>query len=108
MLKTVMAKSLLVILLCVSFAFGAAAANVAADTPHPLAPPDTSSPRATLRSFIATMNEAARIHLKGRGTRRSTVVEVDRMIMNAGRCLDLTEIPPTAARQVTLETVLLL
>jgi len=44
MLKTVMGKSLLVILLCVSFAFGAAAANGPADTPHPLAPPDTSSP----------------------------------------------------------------
>ena len=103
-----MAKSLLVILVSVLFAFGPAGANGAAETLHPLAPPDTSSPRATLRSFMGIVNEAARIHVEGRGTRRSTVMAVERMIMNAGRCLDLTEIPPTAARQVALETVLLL
>ena len=38
----------------------ATAPNAFANDPHPLAPPDRSSPRATLQSFITHMNAAHR------------------------------------------------
>ena len=43
------------------FVFWLLATNLAAAGTHPLAPPDTSSPRATLQSFQGTMGEMARL-----------------------------------------------
>ena len=90
----------------------------------PLAPPDTSSPQATLRSFMENVNESHRIfmaaydqYLKEPGLFPSTSVNAqikDVLITfeRAKRCLNLSEIPPRlnydtgVARTIMLKEVL--
>ena len=60
---------------------------------YPLEPPDTSSPRATLKTFNDAVRDAYRIGLKeGRSLRSAGRREAE--IERALRCLDLSEIPP--------------
>ena len=87
---------------------------------HPLAPPDTSSPRATLRSFVENVNESYRIlmtaydqYLKEPGPFPSTSVkeqvkQAEIFFERAQRCLNLSEIPPRLKDDVALEGTLLL
>jgi MscS family membrane protein len=87
---------------------------------YPLEPPDTSSPRATLQSFLGTMQEASQIHLQlmdsyrrrpGFASSASEREQFDRLstlVERAGRCLDLTGVAPALADRVRLESVLLL
>ena len=94
--------------------------SATAQDPHPLEPPDTSSPRATLRSFLETMQEAVRIHSAllynyrrepGLSFSPGTQEQFDRLatlFRRAGRCLDLSEVAPTLTERVTLESLLLL
>ena len=71
---------------------------------HPLAPPDTSSPRATLRSFIETMDKAYLKQLE-LGPRNEAAVE---LLSRAARCLDMSKIAPRVAENVGIESTLLL
>ena len=87
---------------------------------RPLAPPDTSSPQATLRSFVQNVNESYRIliiaydqYLKEPGPFPSTSVkeqvkQAEIFFERAQRCLNLSEIPPRLKDDVALEGTLLL
>jgi MscS family membrane protein len=85
---------------------------------YPIAPPDTSSPRATLESFLVIVFEAERIwnevraQYKAGGTfflsdeqeRRLQIVRL--LIAKARAVFDLSEVPQTARRNVGTELVL--
>ena len=68
----------------------ATASKALASDPHPLAPPDRSSPRATLQSFITHMNAAHRAYTTG-----ADGTDVARSFRRAIDCLDLSEVAPT-------------
>ena len=86
----------------------------------PLAPPDTSSPQATLRSFVENVNESHRIlmaaydqYLKEPGPFPSTEVreqasQAEILFKRAKRSLNLSEIPPRLEQDVGIEGTLLL
>jgi len=68
---------------------------------HPLAPPDTSSPRATLETFLGSLNKALELYTAGDfAFREYTGV--------AKRCLDVSEVPPNLVGSRTLDSALLL
>lgn len=74
-------------------------------TEHPLEPPDRSSPRATLMSFLNSLDRAWDLYSTGEGDYKTHFRE--------GReCLDLSEIPPlvfysgSAKKALTLKEVL--
>lgn len=77
------ATILCLLLLCI---FGNTAG--AATAIHPLAPPDTSSPRATLKTFLDNMNGAVQAYKAGR--KDQALILADR----AARCLNLEKEPP--------------
>lgn len=73
---------------------------------HPLQPAITTSPRATLKSFLETCHEAYEV-VRQRGMRRDSLSEGER---NSYRiriygCLDLSEVPPTLKANQADETV---
>jgi MscS family membrane protein len=68
----------------------ATASKALAGYPHPLAPPDRSSPRATLQSFVEQMNAAYRAYTSGADS-----VDVARAFRRAIDCLDLRDVAPT-------------
>ena len=71
---------------------------------HPLAGLNTESPRETLRTFMATMNQAYVASLKTGARSKKTMAFVER----ASQCLDLSEVPPTIKESVRLESAYLL
>ena len=70
----------------------------------PLAPPDTSSPRTTLKSFIESVDKGYQLHISGEGR----TSEVEYYANRAIRCLDLSEVAPSVLEDVGIESVLLL
>ena len=89
-------------------------------TEFPLQPPDTSSPRATMESFLSNMQEAHKYYLQytktymeepGWFASNAALAEFDRAAIffrRATRCLDLSQIPPTLVFRVGLEATVLL
>ena len=87
---------------------------------YPLEPPDTSSPRATLQSFLVNMQEASdafaslmAIYRREPGLFFSATAQVhhDRLrtfLERAVRALDLAEVSPALSQRVSLESMLLL
>ena len=87
---------------------------------YPLEPPDTSSPQATLRTFVENINRAHPLflesvaqYLKEPGVFPSTSVkeqvkQADLLLMRAERCLNLSAIPPRLKRDVANKGSLLL
>lgn len=75
---------------------------------RPLAPPDTSSPRAQLRSFLTDAREAWTIYLTSDEPRRERFRRAGRRIKRAVRCLDLSEVPPASLDELAPETAVLL
>lgn len=87
---------------------------------YPLEPPDTSSPRATLQSFVENMKAASEvfttmmaIYRREPGLYFSPQAQVHQgrlqtFLNRAARCLDLTEVSPTLSLRVSLESMLLL
>ncbi len=71
---------------------------------HPLAPPDTTSPRSTLEYFTHHMNRAYQIQLT-EGFKSPTARA---HVQKASRCLDLSEVAPADRRIVGFESALLL
>jgi MscS family membrane protein len=74
----------------------------------PLAPPDTSSPRATLRSLSANIFDAYKIYVGQNLYSRSAPPEMRDDMRRAVRCLDLSAVPPALVRDVGLEAALML
>ncbi|MGK7917431.1 MAG: hypothetical protein AB4038_18110, partial [Prochloraceae cyanobacterium] len=70
---------------------------------HPLAPPDTSSPQATLRSFVENVNRA---HQSVQVSEYSKQAKI--FFQRAQRCLNLSEIPQRLREDVAEEGTLLL
>jgi hypothetical protein len=56
------------------FVFLLFAASLAIAEPHPLAPSDTSSPRATLKSYLDIMGEYGRLMRKDLHTKKRVTV----------------------------------
>lgn len=89
--------------------------------PNPLAPLDFSSPRATLESFRETAARAGTLLLDAfeeeekddyyfffSPSVRRKAADAERLIVLAGRALDLSEVPPAALHSTRIESVLLL
>ncbi len=95
-------------------------AVAAAPDVYPLEPPDTSSPRATLQSFVENMKAASEaftslmtVYRQEPGLYFSAQAKVHQgrlrtFLGRAVRCLDLTEVSPTLSLRVSLESMLLL
>ncbi len=81
--------------ICVNAA-GAAAAI------HPLAPPDTSSPRATLKTFLDNMNNGVRAYKAGHKDKATAFAD------RAARCLNLEKEPPALRYVLGFYTILYL
>ena len=71
---------------------------------YPLEPPDTSSPRATMKVFLDQMNRAYQKSL----TKGFKHEEVYLHLNRAAECLDLSDIAPNVVQDVGDETALLL
>ena len=80
---------------------------VAAGKDHPLEPADTSSPRATLRSFLTSVHEVYLLSQeKGRAAEtRDKRTDLRRKALS---CLDLSEVPPAVRQSVAKEKGILL
>jgi MscS family membrane protein len=77
------------------------AASLAAAQPHPLSPPDTSSPRSTLKSYLDIMGEYGRllradIHTKDQASKLRDQNLEDK----AERCFDLSKISRERVEEV--------
>ena len=83
--------------------FGVRTAGTIIDQ-YPLKPPDTSSPRATIKVFAHNMNRA---YLKSLDTGYKNEV-VYALLDRATECIDLSEIAPNVVQDVGDETALLL
>ena len=71
----------------------------------PLAPPDTSSPRATLKSFRTNMEQAFRAYYEEREFRFPDSVAAT---IRAVACLDSSQLPPVRVKRLATETALIL
>ena len=71
---------------------------------YPLKPPDTSSPRDTMKVFMDYMNRAYQTSLVKGFKNESAIVLLNR----AAECLDLSEIAPNVVQFIGEETSLLL
>ncbi len=93
---------LVVLLLCLLIA-GTAGAR------HPLEPVDTSSPRATLESFLSVMEETGRRYHEYRDSPSPTTMDaVYQMRDKFSRFFDLSQVPPAARGEFSVETFMLL
>ena len=76
---------------------------------NPLEPADTSSPYATLKSFLAITDAAGQSYNKYRESPGPvTYKETQQHMVKAASLLDLSDIPPAAHHEVASETVILL
>ncbi|QGY39296.1 mechanosensitive ion channel [Pseudodesulfovibrio cashew] len=91
------ASFVLLILLLLSLPAGAA--NL-----FPLEPPDTSSPRATLNSFLTYTDK---LYEAATASREDVFLERE-YLQRAERCFDLEQVPPTLRSEVAVESVLML
>ena len=71
---------------------------------HPLAGLNLKSPRETLMAFVNAMNWAYATSLES-GTRSKKTMA---LVKRAARCLNLSEVPPTLAKGVRIESTFLL
>jgi len=85
----------------------AAGAATAADDPYPLESADTSSPRATLKSFLVAMHDVYEV---ARAEGRSYESEAERAAAanRVLRCLDLSEMPPAVRTSLAKEAAVCL
>jgi len=76
---------------------------------NPLEPADTSSPYATLKSFLAITDAAGQSYNRYRESPGpDTFKETRQHMVKAASLLDLSDIPPAAHHEVASETVILL
>lgn len=77
------------------------------DDPHPLKPADTSSPQATLKTFLDDMNAVYR-SFKAHGMSADAVARRRDSASRAVRTLNLEGVPPNVVDEVGKETAVLL
>ena len=83
--------------------------TVSAGARHPLEPLDTSSPRATMASFLVVTEEATRRYAEYRDAPSPATQEaLWRSVAEVLRLLDLSQVPPAARKGVGVESALLL
>jgi MscS family membrane protein len=75
---------------------------------HPLAPPDTSSPRATLGSFLTDANAAWRAYLESGEEEEGEAADPARHVRRAVRTIDLSQVAPVQRDEVGTVTLILL
>ncbi|MGD8644022.1 MAG: mechanosensitive ion channel [Chromatiales bacterium] len=76
---------------------------------HPLEPLETSSPRATLESFLVVTDEAARRFTEYRDAPSPTTQEaLIKSLVRGWRLLDLSQVPTASRQQVADDTFVLL
>ena len=81
----------------------------AADARHPLEPADTSSPRATMESFLSLTQETARRYEKYRDRPGPDTMDgLYQMRDHFDDVLDLSQVPPAARGEIAAETFVLL
>lgn len=90
-------------LVLLTMALAAAGAARAQDGAHPLAPPDLSSPRATLTNFLALMNQA-HTHWKSGGHTNHDRAQREAIARVAHQFFDLNDIAPSVRNNVGRET----
>lgn len=85
---------------------------------NPISPPDTTSPRATLESFLFVMREVSRLWSDVRGEyengkrlfltddQQDTLVMIQALLEKAAQTLDLDSIPVTSRERAGIELVL--
>lgn len=95
-----------VILLACLFSVGPVA--WAQDTEHPLEPPDTSSPRATLVTFNTIANQALDIMRSGEGRTYHNLAQRLALAKRLTACFDLNDIAPLERMMVARETAVYL
>ncbi len=78
---------------------GAWAADPSAE--HPLEPPDRSSPRATLATFLDSIDEAWTLYT-------AKDPSVPTVFARARDCLDLSDVPPMVAHELSAKSALML
>jgi len=84
-------------------------AEVEGTKQHPLEPPDTSSPRATFKSFLSDANAAWHAYLGSSDrAQRAGGREPRRYVRRAARTLDLSQVPPAQLEELSVQTVILL
>jgi len=75
---------------------------------YPLEPPDTSSPRATLRTFLTDAREAWTIFFSEQESRRKRHGSAGRRLRRATRCLDLSGLTTGTHSDVANRTAVML
>src|SRR5205814_5958405 len=80
---------------------------LAQSQPHPLAPPDLSSPRATLTNFLALMDTAYH-HWKSEGRTYENRVRRAAIARLAHQFFDLNDMAPSVRNNVGRETAVLM
>ena len=88
-------------LLLVAAILATPAVVAATSSEHPLEPPDRSSPRATITTFLDSIDEAWDLYKAGDPS-------FEEPFLDARECLDLSEIPPLVFNEVSSEVALLL
>lgn len=73
---------------------------------HPLEPPDTTSPRATLQSFLTEASAGWRAHLRLGDEARIEEGAARRHMVRAARCFDFSEVPPARWEGTAAGTVI--
>jgi MscS family membrane protein len=77
---------------------------------YPLAPPNTGSPRSTIKSFIDSINTAHQLFINAgsviSGKHKDN--EIKFYVKRALRCLDLSQVAPTVLEDTGIESALLL
>ncbi len=83
--------------------------TAAINAQHPLEPVDTSSPRATMESFIVLTDEASRRYSEYRNSPNLTTQKALEQAMAKGkRLLDLSQVPPATRLEVAADSFVLL
>ncbi len=95
-------RFLLPLILCVLLVGMLGNAANAAETLHPLEPPDRSSPRATLKTFLDEMNEAVQGFKGGRSD------DARALVNRAMLCLNLEKEPPALKHVIGIYAALYL
>ena len=90
-------------IILVGIVWGNALCAHAQSDPHPLAPPDLSSPRATLVSFL-TLTSNAYYHWKTEGRTYENRVQRAAITRLAHQFFDLTDIAPSVRNNVGRES----
>ncbi len=84
-------------------------AAITIDAGQPLKPPDTSSPRATMESFLALTDKVARRFVEYRDAQSpATEKALSRALSKARGLFDLSQVPPIARHEVAGEAYVLL